>query len=124
MKLAHHKIKAVGIFGNQTKAERKSVLDSLRSGKSNILVASDLVARGLDLKDITHIINLDVPEDLNEYTHRAGRTGRAGNKGTAITLVTDHEVPLLMKIQNMTGIEFEVKELYMGQLIEPEADEE
>lgn len=124
MKLAYHKIKAVGIFGNATKAERKSILDSFRSGKANILVASDLVARGLDLKDITHIINLDVPEDLNEYTHRAGRTGRAGNKGTSITLVTEKEVPLLLKIQKMTGIEFEVKELYMGDLIEPETEEE
>lgn len=124
MKLAYHKLKAVGIYGNATKQERKSILDSFRSGKSNILVASDLVARGLDLQDITHVINLDVPEDLNEYTHRAGRTGRAGNKGTAITLITDKEIPDLMKIQNLTGIEFEVKELYMGTLVEPKQEED
>jgi len=124
MKLAYHKIKAVAIYGNATKNERKSILDSFRSGKNNVLVASDLVARGLDLKDITHVISMDVPEDLNEYTHRAGRTGRAGNEGTSITLITDREVAPLMKIQNMTGIEFEVKELYMGRLIEPKNEED
>jgi len=124
LKLVHHKIKAVGIYGNSTKAERKAMLDAFRSGKSTVLVASDLVARGLDLKDITHVINLDIPENLNEYTHRAGRTGRAGNKGTTITVVTEREIPRLTQIQNLTGIEFEVKELYMGQLIEPEHDDE
>jgi superfamily II DNA/RNA helicase len=124
MKLAYHKIKAVAIYGNATKNERKSILDAFRSGKSNVLVASDLVARGLDLKDITHVISMDVPEDLNEYTHRAGRTGRAGNEGTSITLITEKEIPQLLKIQKMTGIEFDVKELYMGQLVEPSEDEE
>lgn len=124
MKLAYHKIKAVAIYGNATKNERKSILDAFRSGKSNVLVASDLVARGLDLKDITHVISMDVPEDLNEYTHRAGRTGRAGNEGTSITLITEKEIPNLLKIQKMTGIEFDVKELYMGRLVEPTEDEE
>ncbi len=124
MKLSYHKIKAVGIFGNATKAERKAILDSFKSGKSNVLVASDLVARGLDLSDITHVINLDVPEDLNEYTHRSGRTGRAGAKGTSITIVTDKEIPLLLKIEKMAGIEFDAKTLYKGQLVEPEVEEE
>lgn len=104
MKLSYHKIKAVGIFGNATKAERKAILDSFKSGKSNVLVASDLVARGLDLSDITHVINLDVPEDLNEYTHRSGRTGRAGAKGTSITIVTDKEIPLLLKIEKWLAL--------------------
>lgn len=124
MKLSYHKIKAVGIFGNATKAERKAILDSFKSGKANVLVASDLVARGLDLSDITHVINLDVPEDLNEYTHRSGRTGRAGAKGTSITLVTEKEIPLLLKIEKMTGIEFDAKALYKGQLVEPEIEDE
>ncbi len=124
LKLVHHKIKAVGIYGNSTKAERKAMLDAFKGGKATVLVASDLVARGLDLKDITHIINLDIPENLNEYTHRAGRTGRAGKEGTSITIATDREIPTLMKIQNMAGIEFDVKELSEGKLVEPEHNDE
>jgi len=119
LKLTHHKIKAVGIYGNSTKAERKAMLDAFRSGKATVLVASDLVARGLDLRDITHVINLDIPENLNEYTHRAGRTGRAGKSGTAITIVTDREIATLIQIQNLTGIEFEAKEVREGKLVEP-----
>jgi len=116
LKLNHHKIKAVGIFGNASKEERKKALQSFRSGKSNVLIASDLVARGLDLKDITHVICLDVPSNLNDYVHRSGRTGRAGREGTAISIVTEKEIPVLLKIQNLHGIEFDVKELYQGQL--------
>ncbi len=118
MKLVYHKIKAEGIFGNATKLERKAILDNFKSGKTKVLVASDLVARGLDLTGITHVISLDVPEDLNEYTHRAGRTGRAGKQGTSITLITEKEISLMLKIQQRTGIEFDVKDIYMGRLVD------
>lgn len=117
-KLNYHKINAVGIFGNATKADRKKALDAFKSGKSNILVASDLVARGLDLQDITHVINLDVPVNLNEYIHRVGRTGRAGKKGTAISIITENEIQFLMKIEELNGIEFEAKTIYEGKLID------
>lgn len=124
LKLAYHKIKAEGIFGNATKLERKAILDNFKSGKTNVLVASDLVARGMDLTDISHVISLDVPEDLNEYTHRAGRTGRAGKTGVSITLTTDREIELLLKIQKQTGIEFDIKDIYMGKLVDVEPEEE
>ncbi|MBN2899576.1 MAG: DEAD/DEAH box helicase [Clostridia bacterium] len=118
-KLRHHKIQAVGIFGNARKADRKQALDAFRSGEANVLIASDLVARGLDLQDITHVISLDVPPNLNEYVHRAGRTGRAGNKGVAISIITEKDVNALMKIEKQHHIEFEVKEVRQGKLVEP-----
>ncbi|MBN2261178.1 MAG: DEAD/DEAH box helicase [Clostridiales bacterium] len=118
-RLIFHKIDAVGIFGNAIKADRKKAIDSFKNGKATVLVASDLVARGLDLQDITHIINLDIPSSLNEYLHRVGRTGRADKKGTAISIITENEVQYLMKIEELNGIAFSVKELYKGKLIDP-----
>ena len=120
-KLQHHKIDAVGVFGNARKADRKKALDAFKGKKANVLIASDLAARGLDLQDITHVINLDVPADLHEYVHRAGRTGRAGRKGTAISIIAEKEIPALMKIEKMFGVEFDVKEVREGRLVEPSA---
>ncbi len=117
-KLNFHKIKAVGIFGNATKEERKKALESFRTGKSTILVASDLLARGLDVKEITHVISLDLPVALSDYTHRVGRTGRAGQKGMAISIVTDHEVKYLMKLEKQNNIVFSLKVLYDGALVD------
>lgn len=117
-KLNYHHIKAEGVFGNATKVERKAALDAFRSGKSTVLIASDLLARGLDLPELTHVINLDLPAEVNEYIHRAGRTGRAGNKGTAISLVSENEINFLMGVEKKFDIEFEVKELSRGQLID------
>ena len=114
----YHHIKAEGIYGNASKAERKAALDAFRSGKATVLIASDLLARGLDLPELTHVINLDLPNEVNEYIHRAGRTGRAGNKGTAITLVSEHEINFLKGVEKKFDIEFDVKELSQGQLID------
>lgn len=118
-RLNYHKINTVGMFGNATKASRKETLDAFRSGKSTILVSSDLVARGLDLQEITHVINLDIPQDLNEYIHRVGRTGRAGKKGTAISIITENEKQFLKKIERLNGIAITPKEIYKGKLINP-----
>jgi len=117
-KLKFHKIKAVGVFGNGTKVARKTAIDAFKSGKADVLIASDLVARGLDFKDITHVISLDLPVNLSEYTHRAGRTGRAGRKGTAISIITENEIKALMKIENQTGIEFTAKDIYGGEIVD------
>lgn len=118
MKLNYHKIDAVAIFGSAKKSARKHALDAFRGGRANVLVSSDLVARGLDLKDITHIINLDIPADLNEYLHRVGRTGRAGHKGTAISIVTEYEMKLVRKIERINGIDVIQKGIYKGKLID------
>lgn len=103
-RLNYHHINASCIFGSATKSDRKKTLDEFRSGKSNILVASDLVARGLDLQGITHVINLDLPDNTDEYIHRVGRTARAGNKGTAISIVTDYELNHLHSIERKNNI--------------------
>lgn len=116
--LLFHKIKSVAIFGNGTKEQRKKALRSFSTGDAKILVASDLVARGLDLPAITHIINLDIPSDLNEYTHRAGRSGRAGKKGIAISIITENEVQFIKQIEKKAGIKCMEIKLSNGYLIE------
>ncbi|MDD4833823.1 MAG: DEAD/DEAH box helicase [Lutispora sp.] len=115
-KLQYHNIKAYGIYGNASKEERKKALEDFRSGKLQLLIASDIASRGLDIKDITHIFNLDLPENLKEYLHRAGRTGRTGNLGTTISIVNEKEVPLIKKIEKTYNIKIKSKSLYGGRL--------
>ncbi len=86
-KLARHDVHAVAMHGDMTQGARESALEKFRSGKVKTLVATDVAARGLDLDDITHVINFDPPEDDKGYVHRVGRTGRAGRSGRGITLV-------------------------------------
>ena len=75
------------MHGDKTQAAREKALARFEAGKVTTLIATDVAARGLDLDDITHVINFDPPEDEKAYTHRVGRTGRAGRSGTGITLV-------------------------------------
>jgi ATP-dependent RNA helicase RhlE len=86
-KLARHGVKAVPMHGDMSQNARQRALRQFESGKTAVLVATDVAARGLDLDDITHVINFDPPEEDKGYVHRTGRTGRAGRSGTAITLV-------------------------------------
>jgi superfamily II DNA/RNA helicase len=86
-KLARQEVKAVAMHGDMTQSAREKALERFRSGHVTTLVATDVAARGLDLDDITHVINYDPPEDDKAYVHRVGRTGRAGRSGTGITLV-------------------------------------
>jgi superfamily II DNA/RNA helicase len=118
-KLQYHHLKVSGIFGAALKEERKKALEQFRSGKIHLLVASDLAARGLDIRDVTHIFNLDLPEDSKEYIHRAGRTGRSGSTGTAISIVTEKEFTLIKKYKQLFNIEIEEKEMYKGILANP-----
>jgi ATP-dependent RNA helicase RhlE len=86
-KLARHGVKAAAMHGDMSQNARQRALRQFESGKTAVLVATDVAARGLDLDDITHVINFDPPEEDKGYVHRTGRTGRAGRSGTAITLV-------------------------------------
>jgi superfamily II DNA/RNA helicase len=86
-KLARHDRPAVAMHGDMTQSARERALARFRSGKVTTLVATDVAARGLDLEDITHVINFDPPEDHKGYVHRVGRTGRAGKNGSGITFV-------------------------------------
>jgi superfamily II DNA/RNA helicase len=105
-KLAHHKIPVADLNAALEKQDRKQAMDDFRSARVRVLIASDVAARGLDIKDITHIFNLDVPTQSKAYLHRVGRTARAGAKGQAVTLVTADEVRLIRRYEHELGIVF------------------
>ena len=117
-KLNYHKYKAIGIFGKMTKEDRKNALNSFKIGKSNILVSSDLSARGLDIIDITHVFNLDFPTSENEYIHRCGRTARGNRKGDAISIVTNQNLSMIRDYKRSFKIDIKPMKLKDGKLIE------
>lgn len=117
-KLCYHGIKAVGIYGQVGKLDRKNALDDFRGGRVQVLVASDIGARGLDIEGVTHIINMDVPEEPTHYLHRAGRCGRKGAEGTAITLVSPYERRWVHKYEKVWGLQFAQKEMSFGKLVD------
>lgn len=84
---------AAAVHGDLGQSQRERALRAFRNGKINILVATDVAARGLDVDDVTHVVNYETPEDEKTYTHRIGRTGRAGRNGTAVTFVDWQEMP-------------------------------
>jgi superfamily II DNA/RNA helicase len=90
-----------------TQQERDEVMYLFRSAQTDILVATDIVARGIDIDDITLVINFDVPHDAEDYVHRIGRTARAGAGGSAITLVSEKDQLEFMKIERFLGKEVE-----------------
>jgi ATP-dependent RNA helicase DeaD len=98
-KLKQAGLQATFINGDMNQAQRIAALDAFKKGEVNLLVATDVAARGLDISGITHVINLQVPDNTETYVHRSGRTGRAGKKGTAITLVTPIEERDFIRIQ-------------------------
>ncbi len=98
------------IHGDLAQNKRTNVMNSMREGKLDILVASDLAARGLDVEHITHVINYDLPEDPEVYIHRIGRTARAGRRGIAWSFVTPDQGQLLTEIEKLTGTQIEKKD--------------
>jgi len=94
---------AEALHGDLTQARREKILKDFRNGKIKILIASDVAARGLDIGDVTHVINYDIPENPEIYVHRIGRTGRAGKSGKAITFVCNDERHLLDEIIEFAG---------------------
>ncbi|RNF38565.1 DEAD/DEAH box helicase [Planococcus salinus] len=107
---------AEGIHGDLSQAKRMSVLKQFKAGKIDILVATDVAARGLDISDVSHVYNFDIPQDPESYVHRIGRTGRAGRKGVAVTFVTPREMGYLSIVERTTKKKMEA-------LIPPTADE-
>ncbi|NLO21705.1 MAG: DEAD/DEAH box helicase [Syntrophomonadaceae bacterium] len=93
---------AEGIHGDLSQNRRDTIMKKFRSGETEVLVATDVAARGLDISGITHIYNFDIPQDPESYVHRIGRTGRAGESGLAITLVTPREIAHLRSIEQLT----------------------
>jgi ATP-dependent RNA helicase DeaD len=94
---------AEGMHGDMNQRERESVIRRLKSGKIEIVVATDVAARGLDVEQITHVINYDIPNDVEAYVHRIGRTGRAGRSGVATLFITPRERKMMREIERFTG---------------------
>ncbi|TFI56582.1 DEAD/DEAH box helicase [Sphingomonas parva] len=98
------RLKAGEIHGDMEQADRIKELDRFKQGEINILVASDVAARGIDVKDVSHVFNFDVPWHPDDYVHRIGRTGRAGRTGVAITLATSADAEALEAIEKLIGM--------------------
>ncbi|AUJ25110.1 MULTISPECIES: DEAD/DEAH box helicase [Virgibacillus] len=94
--------RAEGIHGDLTQGKRMSVLNKFKNGRVDVLVATDVAARGLDISGVTHVYNFDIPQDPESYVHRIGRTGRAGRTGEAISFITPREMAHLKLIEKVT----------------------
>jgi ATP-dependent RNA helicase DeaD len=105
-KLIHDGYNAESLHGELSQAQRDMVMNKFRIRHIRLLVATDVAARGLDVEDLTHIINYNLPEDLDSYTHRSGRTGRAGKAGTSIILINLKEKHLIRQIEKKINKSF------------------
>ncbi len=101
--------RALALHGGLTQAERDRVMERLRGGISDLVVATDVAARGIDIEHLSHVINFDLPTSAEQYVHRVGRTGRAGREGVAISLAEPRERRLLNMIEARTGIRLELQ---------------
>lgn len=99
------------LHGDLTQAKRERVMKSFRNAKIQILVATDIAARGIDVEGVTHVINYDIPDDVDSYIHRIGRTGRIGNLGMAVTLVTHRDQDSLAMIDRKLKANFKPKKM-------------
>jgi ATP-dependent RNA helicase RhlE len=100
---------AATIQGDMTQRDRQSALDGFRSGRYQVLVATDIAARGLDISMVSHVINYDMPSTVDDYTHRIGRTGRAAKTGDAFTFVTHEDLEMVVGIEKVLGTTVEYK---------------
>jgi len=116
-RLKYHGLKAEGIHGHNDKMDRKRAIDEFKSGKIQLLVATDIAARGLDIEGVTHIFNLNIPENSKNYLHRVGRTGRQGKPGLAISIVTKRELKFLSMFEKELKIKIAAKDMYKGNII-------
>ncbi len=98
-------LEAAAIHGNKSQGARTRALADFKAGKVRVLVATDIAARGLDIDQLPHVINFDLPQVAEDYVHRIGRTGRAGREGEALSLVSADERPLLKAIERLVGLE-------------------
>jgi superfamily II DNA/RNA helicase len=102
-KLEQRGVKALAMHGDLNQGQRQRALERFESGRVTTLIATDVAARGLDLDDVTHVINFDPPEDGKSYTHRVGRTGRAGRSGTGVTLVLPDQQADMSRVARLNG---------------------
>lgn len=119
---------AAGLHGDLTQARRTEIMNEFKRGKVDILVATDVAARGIDISGVTHVYNYDIPQDPDSYVHRVGRTGRAGKHGVSITFTTPNEMDYLHEIEKLTKVRMlplkppTEQEAFVGQLNAAESD--
>lgn len=109
--LAKHDYRVSALQGNMSQNQRQQAIDGFRNGKYDILVATDIAARGIDVAEISHVINFDVPDTVDAYTHRIGRTGRAHKTGEAYTFVEPEQEPIVREIEKVLGNQIERRRL-------------
>lgn len=114
--LQHHKVSAKAIYGASERGDRKDAIEGFRSGRYQVLIASDLAARGLDIKALNVIVSADLPKKPEEYMHRVGRTARYTQSGYAISLVTSQEISFIDKLEKSLNIEFFEKMVTHGRI--------
>ncbi|MEP4704274.1 MAG: C-terminal helicase domain-containing protein, partial [Hyphomicrobiales bacterium] len=118
--LDKHGFQAGALHGDMDQFARTTILENFRAGKLPILVASDVAARGLDIPDVSHVFNFDVPFNAEDYVHRIGRTGRAGRLGTAYTLVSQDDERNVSDIVSLIKQDIE----WLGDAVDFEAERE
>jgi len=109
--LEDRKYRVIALQGNMSQPQRQSAMDGFRKGRYDILVATDIAARGIDVAEISHVINFDMPDTVDAYTHRIGRTGRAHATGEALTLAMLDDVPMIREIEGVLGTSIEQRKL-------------
>jgi superfamily II DNA/RNA helicase len=117
-KLKYHGLSVERITGDAKKLERKEVMDNLKNGKTKLLIATDIAARGLDIDNVTHIFNLDLPQGHENYLHRCGRTGRNGKEGIVISILTKRELPVIKIFEKKLKVRIFEKDMFKGVIID------
>jgi ATP-dependent RNA helicase RhlE len=111
IQLSQGGLSATSLQGNLSQNQRQDAMDRFRSGRVKVLVATDIAARGIDVSRITHVINFDLPDTADAYTHRTGRTGRMERLGTALSLVTQDDLPMVRTIERTLDLKLERRQI-------------
>lgn len=116
-KLQYHKYQAKCIHGTIKKQDRQNIVREFENGKLQFLVATDIAARGIDFKDVDAVFHISIPEASEDYLHRAGRTGRNGQSGLSVLLLTEKELSRVKQYQKDLNIQFLKKKMYQGKVV-------
>lgn len=118
-KLKYAGLSIEGLYSEAGKQDRAKVMKDFRDGRIQLLLATDVAARGLDIPDVSHVFHFDLAVDADHYVHRAGRTGRMGKQGVSISICAPHQLFILEKFTKALGVSFEKRMLYEGRLVSP-----
>jgi ATP-dependent RNA helicase RhlE len=122
--LARAGYRVTSLQGNMSQYQRQAALDGFRVGAFRILVATDIAARGIDVLDISHVVNYDMPDSMDTYTNRIGRTGRVGKTGDAFTLVTGEDAAMVRALEHLLNAPLERRTLPSFDYTKPAPDKE